>query len=1274
MLFKRKKPTLAQFVTINILIVTLLFLGLFYFLWIRFEKQRFKKGIEKAKAIYFESKKESLKTIVEQFYLHLNYQSKHEKEIILNEIKVVVDSIKYFKNLGELRQVCFDLKTENSIIDFMFVKDNKVLFSSNKELNPINLHKNDFVIFEKVKVKSLDGMLYFVVLKRNFNRFLKKKLLNVFKDVSFNYSGYLFIVDSNGTILLSAHRLMNVKIADMSKEFGKETERIVLEKALKEGGGFVEYTWYKPDLKTVSRKVSYLKYDKNLKWIFGAGIYLDDIDKSFAPIYADIKRDFKSDITSITLLMSIVFLLDLVILLNILRTKFNSDFAKIGNLLDNFENLSEQQIGNFKCDDLTFIETCDFASKVKLNLLEIKRAHRVLMEVNKELKEVGEKFKSLAEQIANGVVIIGKENLIEFVNREFKEIFEVSDNLVMGKNFLKFFPVELQESILSQITGVYSGDKKVAEVKVKLNINNKLKHIVLHFSILQLEEEKKVLCTLTETTEKEALLERLRFLTEQYQKAEEMARVGNWIYYPNEKKFWASKGAFSIYEIELTEDETVPARVINSKIFKEDISVAFRTTFEPLKNGKPYEGGFRIMTEDGKMKYVISKSEPIFNEKGEVVRVEGVLKDITDMKKIELALQKHIKILEKTQMLSKLGYWEYDIKNREFTLQSSFFSQVLKKQNVSLNEFLSFVIEDDRGEISSLIQNKFPDSGSLNGTFRVMLPEYNVLSYVYFETDEIEEQHGKRKRIGWLQDITHIKKLEEEIEAEKEKLARTINSLNEGVALLDRNLNFLFVNESFVKIFRKEVNSASFIDFISSLNLKGLPDNLCIENFERYFFDGLKCTLVFEDAEIILNLTANSLKKSGSFEGYVLVVNDITSKEKYTEEVIKTQNMRLINKIAASLAHDLNNLLGSILGKISILEKEASNAKIKRDLSRVIRNINIARTLATQFLVFSKSGKPLFVNIEKATINQIISDLSEFVFSGSSIEVNINIEKRLWVVKGDKTQIAQIILNLLSNARSVLGEKGKVEIDVENCKEKKPLPYCKEGQYVLIKVVDNGPGIPQEKLNSIFEFFVGYKKEGFGLGLAIVKSIVDSHGGCLDVRSEKGRGTVFYVYLPAAPPEKSGLVPLNKFELQKEIFQSQKEVSLKDLRIAVLEDELPMQETISDLMDFLNVKGDIFSKGEELIEAVKKAVKSGERYNVALLDLTIKGGLGGKDVLSALKKIDPDIVAIVSSGYSKDPIVANYEEHGFDGALPKPYSLEEFENALRLAAKKIKGT
>ncbi len=1273
-MLKNRKLTITQFVILNIFVVSLVFLSIFYFLWVRFEQRRFKKAIKHAQTIYLNAKKEALKTIVEQFYFLLKHHTEHEKNMIYSKIDAIFFSFTSVEDLEKLKKDCYKIKNSNPIINFLCVKNGKVVFSSDNKLNLKMLKKekeNKFAIIRKIKIEKANATLYFLVLKNEFNEFLRMRLLNVFKDVSFDYSGYLFIVNSHGKILLSAHKIMNVPIHELSDKFGIETERIILEKALREGEGFVEYTWFKTDLKTVSRKISYLKYDRNLKWIFGAGFYLDDIKKSFAPIYRDIKKEFNVNIARLTFLMAIILFLDLAFLVSILRKAFSSDYKKISWLLDRFEHISEEEIRKFNCKELTFSETCQFASRIKGNLIEIKMAHKELLNLNKKFREIGFRFKSLAEQISNGVAIIGRDFTIEFVNRGFCNIFECRPKEARNIDFLTLFPGGIRGTILNKIEETLATRKNTQFEHLKIKVNGKEKFVNLHFSRLMIDDDIKVICTIVETTEREKLIERLEFLTNQYRKAEEMASVGNWIFFPDLKKFWASNEAFKIYELEITEDGMIPSGLINAKIFKDDLQIAYKTTLEPLKNKRSFEGIFRIEPVKGKIKYVKSRGEPVLNSNGDVVKVEGVLMDITDLKNVEIELERQIELLERTQMIAKVGYWEYDFDKKTFFMHSSFFNVLLGKTEIPQEDFFSIVAEVDRDRVRDFVINGFKTKKKLADTFRVNLPGQDGERFAYFESEPVIKNGVVVKRTGWTQDITDLKSLEKEIEIEKAKLINTINSLSEGVVILDVNLNVVFENFGFSRIFknypRKEKN---IIAFIQNLKIKDLSDRINKTNFKKLLKKKIKYRWLFKDSEYILTFDIKQLETKGFDEsGYVMVVEDITHKEKYTEEVIKSQNMRLLNKIAASLAHDLNNLLGSILGKISILEKKDKNIQFGSDLRKIMRNIKIAKALATQFLIFSKSGKPVFAKIGKKTIEQIINDLADFVFSGTSIVVNVDIEKKLWTIRGDFTQIAQIILNLFSNARDALKGKGEINVVLRNIENENPL-YCPRGDYVLIKVSDNGPGIPENRLKEIFNFFVGYKKEGFGLGLAIVKNIVDSHNGCLNINSRLGEGTTFEIYLPAL----KGFKGENFFEEHlvsyTEADDSEPKYSFNDYKIAVLEDEQPMQETIFDLMEFIGVEGDIFGTGEELLEAVKRREK---KYHIAILDLTVKGGSGGKEIIGELKKICPDIITVVSSGYSKDPVMAKYKDYGFDFVLPKPYALDEFEKVIQCCIKKIRG-
>jgi len=1267
---KKRKPTVLQFFAINIFVVSVLFICVFYFIWVKYEHRRFNKAVAESKRIYIESKKQALKTIVEQFYQHLLLNIKYERSILERQISMVAFFSLNTKKIRDLQKICRFVKNENPVINYAFFKGNKRIFSSLPIDSDFFKQKDNFEILKTVSLFGNREKFYLFVLKKDFQELIKNHLLGLFKDISFNYSGYLFIVDSKGIILLSAHKLMNVKISDMSERFGEETEKLILEKARNNRGGFVEYTWYKPDLKTVSRKISYIKFNPQLKWIIGAGIYLDDIEQSFLPIYTGSKHMFYSNILKVGFLIFVILILDLGLLFMLIGDRIQFDFSKINKLFDNFDQYSSSEIESFNSGDLNFSETISFAEKVKKSLLEIKNKNVELRKTNMLLEESNEKFVKLAKYINNGVVVLDRIFRIEFANKKFCEIFGCFPDFIEGANFLQFFPDEEKRTISSMIEKFLIMDVETVEPQIKkITVNKTEKIIELSFTRLRLEDGDKIICTIADITDKQKILERLKFLTSQFEKAEDMAKVGNWIYYPEKKKFWASKEAFKIYDVDLTDDGMIDLSVVNSRVVEEDMSVAFRITMEPIKNKRVYEGSFRVRDRVGRIKNIISKGEPVLDENGSVIRVEGVLKDVTDLKEVEEKLQKQIELLERTQTIAQVGYWEYKFDTDEFLIKSSFFSKAMGKNVLPKEELLFYIVEEDKEKIRKIIETEFDDFKPIAGTYRVILPEKNALRYLYFESDKKFNDNGKWKRSGWLQDITKLKRLEEEIEIEKSKLLNTINALSEGVALLDGNFNIVFTNESFRQIFRvKTLKEKNIVTFLKGLNVEGFDESLDLENFPYVVGENKKYRIAFKDAEIILNFELRKLQKTTDFSGYVFVVEDITHKEKFTEEIVKSQNIRLLNKVAASLAHDLNNLLGSILGRVSILEKEAKDTKIARDMAKIIRNINIARALATQFLTFSKSGKPLIRNIEKSTLKQIIDDLADFVFSGTSINVRVDIEDKLFAIKGDKTQIAQIILNLFSNARDVLKNRGKIDVKVLSVEGVKPTSHCKKGDYVLIKISDNGPGIPEDKLKSIFEFFVGYKKEGFGLGLAIVKNIIDSHGGCLDVESKVGEGTSFFIYLPAVKVfEKSEQESVDRVSLTDE-----KDVDLSFLKVAVLEDEVPMQETIYDLMDFLGVNCDIFSKGEDLVQAIKNSVKRGTKYDIAILDLTVKGGLGGKDVIDEIKEIDSEIIAVVSSGYSRDPIVSKFHEFGFDGALPKPYSLDELESLLKNFAKKIR--
>ena len=249
----------------------------------------------------------------------------------------------------------------------------------------------------------------------------------------------------------------------------------------------------------------------------------------------------------------------------------------------------------------------------------------------------------------------------------------------------------------------------------------------------------------------------------------------------------------------------------------------------------------------------------------------------------------------------------------------------------------------------------------------------------------------------------------------------------------------------------------------------------------------------------------------------------------------------------------------------------------------------------------------------------------------------------------------QVIQNIVINAKEAMPEGGVIKVRVRNVKiEDESLPIS-PGKYVKIDIEDNGPGIPKEILDKIFDPFFTTKKMGSGLGLSICYSIVRQHNGYIEVKSEEGKGTLFTIYFPKAEDE----------EGEKEIVRGTKEVSKgKGERILIVDDEEDIREILKEELEILGYKVEEAAEEKEAISKYREALEKGLPFDAVILDLTLPGGMGGKTVAEEIKRMDKNAVIIISSGYSDDEIVSNYEVYGFRGVLKKPYGLEELKSLL----------
>ena len=498
-----------------------------------------------------------------------------------------------------------------------------------------------------------------------------------------------------------------------------------------------------------------------------------------------------------------------------------------------------------------------------------------------------------------------------------------------------------------------------------------------------------------------------------------------------------------------------------------------------------------------------------------------------------------------------------------------------------------------------------------------------------------------------------------EIEKEKGYLSATLSSIGDGVISYDTEGKIFLMNTV-----AEELTGISSTDAIGK-NIREIlrltndsNDDMLLKAMgnvtEKYNIGDIGVPFRMQtdnSEERIVELNSSMIKFNGKPLGIVMALRDITLKSKIDTEIIKMSKLETIGVLAGGIAHDFNNLLTGISGNISIAKKITVS---DNTLSEIILDIEKAVTrssaLTKQLLTFARGGDPLKI---PASIKEIIHESVKFIVKDPDVKCTVSIPDNLHHVLIDPNQINQSINNLLINAIQAMPNGGEISINAQNLSDIPADMPLDPGDYVRIEISDTGCGIPQESINRIFDPFFTSKSSGTGLGLTSTYSIIKKHKGIINVYSEENCGTTFEIYLRAADEQAESAM-----QVQNSHFNS------TGGSVLIMDDEEYILDVFTKMLRYQGFSVVSVRTGEEAIKTYRERYEFGSPFDFVILDLTIYGGMGGRETIEILKEINPGIRAIVSSGYSENPVMANFRDYGFSGVLTKPYSIDDIMKVL----------
>jgi PAS domain S-box-containing protein len=870
-------------------------------------------------------------------------------------------------------------------------------------------------------------------------------------------------------------------------------------------------------------------------------------------------------------------------------------------------------------------------------------------------------YRTLAESALDYIFVIDENMVIRYVNEFAAKEFNCSPIDIIGKDMGELFPAQVYERFKTAVLEIFATNKKVLR-ETKTEFPNK-KEIWLETNLAPIRDKNgkisKVLGIARDITKQKSdqqeIIDREKFYSNIFSSILDGIIIVD-------KKLNIVKANSTIYRLH---NAGIPfeGKKCYEVIGHSDHPCNLCPAINTLNTGKSAHEIISEIKNNGTTEWTDLHTFPLIDSAtGEITGVIENIRDISDRKNIEKKLrqsEENFRTLAETVSAGLVI-----LKNEKFCYANQYFLEV---SGYTLDELCSMnYLEIVNEEYMELIRQR--QINRLKGMPVERDIEYKAITkngkelWVH-QSGGLIKYEGETATLATIWDISEQKNIEQALADEKERLDVTLSSIGDSVISADIDLKIITINkaaETLTGYTKEEAIGRPLNDICRIVNE---TTHKCIDNI----FSGMvrkngivnhkKHVIIqaMDGSEYRVDMSASPINSdNNSVIGMVLVLRDISERQKLETELFKARKLESLGVLAGGIAHDFNNILTGIItnlfmAKISMPIENESYKMIVDAEKACFR----ASRLTKQLLTFSRGGAPVK---EVASVKELIEETVGFCLAGSNADYRLEIPDDLPAATIDKGQIDQVLNNLLINALQAMPAGGTITVTAESvfindediAIAEHSFSSLTRGNYIKVSIKDEGVGISPKDMEKIFDPYYTTKPQGTGLGLTTSYSIIKNHNGVITVESKPGKGSVFSFFLPA-------------LEVSLEIGNiDEKNIEPKGGSILIMDDDEAVRTVVTQLLSRFGYKVCCACTGNEAIEQYKSAMRENSPFDVVLMDLTIPGGIGGKEVVKILQEVDPGIKAIVSSGYSNDPVMANFSDYGFCGVIVKPFNIDDF--------------